>query len=74
MFIMITLGQVHNMTHEILTKLTKMLWMFVKQFKLGNMKPKYTHKSGGKVSKNIVLVVHVCFFLPTNASTDYYLW
>ena len=25
MFIMITLGQVHNMTHEILTKLTKML-------------------------------------------------
>ena len=47
--------------------------MFVKQLKLGNMEPKYTHKSGGKVSKNIVLVVHVCSFLPTKALIDYYL-
>ena len=28
---------------------------------------KYTHKSGGKVSKNIVLVVHVCFLFPSKA-------
>ena len=50
-----------------------MLWTFVKQLKLGNMEPKYTYKSGGNVSK-IVLVVHVCSFLPANALIDYYLW
>ena len=61
------------MTHEILTKLTKMLSTFVKQLKLGNMEPKYTHKSGGKVSKKIVLAGHVCSFLPANALIDYYL-
>ena len=31
MFIMMTLGQVHNMTHEKLIELTKMLWTFIKQ-------------------------------------------
>ena len=32
MFVMITLGLVQNITYEILTKLTKMLSTFVKQF------------------------------------------
>ena len=41
--------------------------MFVKQLKLGNMKPKYTHKGGGKVSKKILLVVHVCFSFAMHA-------
>ena len=37
------------------------------------MKLKYTHKSGGKVSKNIDLVVHVCCLFPSKALIDYYL-
>ena len=41
---------------------------------MDNMKPKYTYKSGGKVSKKIDLAGHVCFFLSTKALTDYYLW
>ena len=35
------------------------------------MEPKYTHKSGGKVSKKKVLAGHVCSFLPTKALIDY---
>ena len=35
------------------------------------MEPKYTHKSGGKVSKKIDLAGHVCSFLPTKALIDY---
>ena len=33
---------------------------------------KYTHKSGGKVSKKDKLVVHVFASFPSKASIDYY--
>ena len=36
------------------------------------MEPKYTHKSGGKVSKKIDLVVHVSACFPSKALIDYY--
>ena len=38
--------------------------MFVKHIKIGNMKSKYTYKSGGKVPQKIDLAGHVCFFFP----------
>ena len=33
---------------------------------------KYTHKSGGKVSKKIDLVVHVVAYFPSKALIEYY--
>ena len=35
------------------------------------MKPEYTYKSGGKVSKKINLVVHVSVCFPSKALIDY---
>ena len=39
---------------------------------MDNMKPKYTYKSVGKVSKKIDLVVHVSACFPSKALIDYY--
>ena len=39
---------------------------------MGNMEPKYTYKSGGKVSKKIDLVVHISACFPSKALIDYY--